>query len=193
MSFEESPFEFDPQVLGDLSHPSEEREACWLRLHRHYSPRLASYLARRVPAGHQVDEVVAEVWRRAFLKVRTLKSSRAMWSWLTTIGNNLLIDLGRSDQVRARREILWTDGERDAVVSGVVAGWGSAGPLSSESAELEALAKLSPEEREFLELFAVDGLTHEEIARRLHLPTAAASRQRLRRLRQRFAGGEGDG
>src|SRR5687768_1981765 len=106
--FEESTLDFNPQLLGDLSRHSDEREVCWLRLHRHYSPRLAQYLGRRIPSGHSVEEVIAEVWRRAFLKVGTLKSSRAMWSWLTTIGNNLLTDLMRRNQVRAKRERLWS-------------------------------------------------------------------------------------
>ena len=47
----------------------------------------------------------------------------------------------------------------------------------------EMLAQLSSDEREFLRLVAVDGLSHEAIARQLRLPSAAASRQRLRRLR----------
>jgi RNA polymerase sigma factor (sigma-70 family) len=190
VSVEDSPFDFDPQRLGDLSLPDDEREACWLRLHRHYSPRLASYLARRVPVSHGVDEVVAEVWRRVFLKIQTLQSSKAMWSWLTTIGNNLLIDLGRRDQVQARREVLWTDGERDAAVREVVAGWSGSTP-HSDVREPNVLARLSCEDREYLELFAVDGLGHEEIAQRLNLPSAAASRQRLRRLRQRLIGESG--
>ena len=190
---EEPLIDFDPQLLGDLSLPPEAREACWLRLYRHYSPRLASYLARRVPSGHSVDEVVAEVWRRVFLKVGTLKSSRAMWSWLTTIGNNLLIDLSRRDQVRARREVLWSDGERDAGVREVLAGWSGSAAAPSEPAEAAMLAGLSSEDREYLELYAVDGLSHEEIARRLKLPTAAASRQRLRRLRQRLTRSESGG
>jgi RNA polymerase sigma factor (sigma-70 family) len=187
---EDSPFDFDPQRLSDLSLPEDEREACWLLLHRHYSPRLASYLARRVPVSHGVDEVVAEVWRRVFLKIQTLQSSKAMWSWLTTIGNNLLIDLGRRDQVQGRREVLWTDGERDAAVREVVAGWSGSTPLS-DVREADVLARLSGEDREYLELFAIDSLGHEEIAKRLNLPSAAASRQRLRRLRQRLIGGSG--
>lgn len=183
---EEPPIEFDPQVLGDLSQAPEAREALWVRLHRHYSPRLASYLARRVPPGHTVEEVVAEVWRRVFLKVETLRSSRAMWSWLTTIGNNLLIDLGRRSVVQAKREVFWTDGERDAVVSEVIAGWSVSAESSPEGSGGDLLAGLSSEDREYLELYSVDGLSHEEIAQRLKLPTAAASRQRLRRLRQRL-------
>jgi RNA polymerase sigma factor (sigma-70 family) len=186
VSGEEPPIDFDPQRLGDLSLPSEEREACWLRLHRHYSPRMASYLGRRVPPGHDVDEVIAEIWRRVFLKIHTLQSSRAMWSWLTTIGNNLLIDLGRRNVAQAKREVLWTDGERDAGVSEVVAGWSGSTESFAETSEADVLAGLSSEDREYLELYAVDGLSHEEIAQRLKLPTAAASRQRLRRLRRRL-------
>lgn len=186
MSDRESLVDFDPGRLVDLSLSSEEREACWLRIHRHYSPRLASYLARRVPTGHDVDEVIAEIWRRVFLKIHTLQSSKAMWSWLTTIGNNLLIDLGRRNAAQARREVLWTDGERDAGVSEVIAGWSGNAETTSETSDVDVLAGLSSGEREYLELYAVDGLSHEEIAQRLMLPSAAASRQRLRRLRQRL-------
>lgn len=185
--FEESTLDFDPQLLGDLSRPSDEREACWLRLHRHYSPRLAQYLGRRIPSSHSVEEVIAEVWRRAFLKVGTLRSSRAMWSWLTTIGNNLLTDLMRRDQVRAKRERLWSTTEIAAGINEVLEGWNTSDNAEGDVVGAEILDRLSSEEREFLELYAVDGLSHEEIAHRLGLPSPAASRQRLRRLRQRLA------
>lgn len=75
-------------------------------------------------------------------------------------------------------------------MQGLLAGWTGDAPANelSDDARAAALAALSDEEREFLELFAVDGLSHEEIAERLGLASAAASRQRLRRLRLRLTG-----
>src|SRR5258708_37170685 len=45
------------------------------------------------------------------------------------------------------------------------------------------LQTLSAVDRELYELYAIDELTHAEIAPRLNLPGAAASRKRLQRLR----------
>jgi DNA-directed RNA polymerase specialized sigma24 family protein len=51
----------------------------------------------------------------------------------------------------------------------------------------EVFATLPAQDRELLELYAIDDLTHAESAVQLKLPSAAASRQRLLRLRSHLA------
>ena len=117
-----------------------------------------------------------------------------MWSWLTTIGNNLLADLRRRQNVRDRREILFTDAADDDALERALASWATINiGVTQEELGSELLRQLTQDEREFVELFVVDGLSHEELAVRLNLPSAAASRQRLRRLRERMAKRRHDG
>ena len=176
--------QFDLQLLQGLAGDVTAQDAEWLQAFRHFNPRLNSFFERRCDPDYSQDELVTDIWSRACLHVQSLRSSSALWSWLTTIGNNLLADHRRH---RARdRESSFTDlGDGDDNVAQLLAGW-----LQPETRETDdsLLDDLSSEEREFLELYAIDGLSHEEIASRLGLSSPAASRQRLRRLRLRLTG-----
>jgi len=178
----------DLTLLRDPSSAQGAREAEWVRVYRHYGPRLESFFAGRLLRRADLDALLSDIWGRAFLNIHTLRSVSAMWSWLTTIGNNALRDRYRRE--RSNPEVLWTDAEQDRRKHALLAGWAGDAPTSElgDDARAAALATLSDEEREFLELYAVDGLSHGEIAIRLGLGSAAASRQRLRRLRLRLTG-----
>ncbi len=163
------------------------REAEWLRVYRHYAPRLESFFGSRLPGRGELDVFLSDLWERAFLNIDSLRSGKAMWSWLITIGNNLLRD--RYRRKREDKEVLWSDAERNARVLAVLDGWtGMPSTDDSEDRRAAVLQSLEEAEYEFLALYAIDGFTHEEIARRLRLPSAAASRQKLRRLRLRLTG-----
>jgi DNA-directed RNA polymerase specialized sigma24 family protein len=126
------------------------------------------------------------MWLRACLNVRTLDSASALWAWLVTVGNNLL----RDELRRNRPEVVRLAEHGDDPDVGVEEFLGNleAPPGGTDADAIDGLrAKLTGDELEFLNLLCVDNLTHEEVAQRLNLKTAMASRQRLRRIRQRFA------
>src|SRR5437879_6183551 len=101
----------DLSVLTDPSGNQAAREAEWLRVYRHYGPRLVSFFASRLPTRPELDALLADVWLRAFLNIHTVRSVKAIWNWLTTIGNNVLRD--RYRRQRTSREVLWTDAARE--------------------------------------------------------------------------------
>ena len=173
---------FDLALLQARAGHRAVQEAEWLRVFRHFNPRLSSFFSDRCDLQYQSEELLTDLWSRACLHVQSLRSSYALWSWLTTIGNNLLTDHQRR---RGRsREIAFTDHvEADEQLEQLLAGWIESPEAEPASSELDLLTIA---EREFLELYAVDGLSHDEIAGRLGLASAAASRQRLRRLRLRL-------
>jgi DNA-directed RNA polymerase specialized sigma24 family protein len=185
--------EVELAVLQGASGSPEDRDRVWLEVFTHFQPRLTSFFATRVPAPDELDEVLGEIWARAFLFIRTLHSSAALWNWLTTIGNNVIRD--RRRRANRRPETAQSDlDERSKVLESFLAGlaldpFGS----TSETAQVSLLALLTSEDREFLELIAIDGLSHEAVAHRLKLTSAAASRQRLRRLRKRLLGARDTG
>jgi RNA polymerase sigma factor (sigma-70 family) len=186
-------FTVDVKSLVDGRAPAEQREEEWVRVFRHFQPRLQGYFRSRTASAETLDDLLAELWRRAVLGVASLRSGAAMWSWLTTIGNNLLRDQWRRDRRVQVREVSWTDAEADDRLRHLLEGWvvpdeAQSSPDGPRSLVLEAL---TPDDRALLTLFA-DGFTHEEIAVELGLTGAAASRQRLRRLRLRFAGSPTD-
>jgi RNA polymerase sigma factor (sigma-70 family) len=175
---------FDLATLRGDAGDSASQEEVWLRVYRHFHPRLDSFFRTRCSTDYSLDELLTDLWSRACLHIRSLRSSDALWSWLTTIGNNLLADarrrLGRS------REVVFSDlGDADKQVERLLAGWISP---SVDEIDTSVLEGLTAEERELLALYAVDGLSHGEIATRLGLASAAASRQRLRRIRVRLTG-----
>lgn len=174
----------DLSLLTGSSGSLAAQEAEWLRVYRHFGPRVESFFARRLPSRPELDVFVSDLWERVVLNVHTLRSPKAMWSWLTTIGNNLLQDRYRRE--KAKREILWSDAERDERVVAVIAGWTGDVTHDDDSAGHRLLSTLTPEEYEFLALYGIDHLSHSEIAKRLGLASADASRQKLRRLRLRL-------
>lgn len=176
---------FDVALLrgdaGDVASQNKE----WERVFGHLQPRLLSYFARRSEGILTLDDLLQEIWLRAFLNVDSLSSAAALWTWLVTIGTNLL-----RDELRRKRPpvdpLLSGDG-KDAynIAEYIGAASPSHGEPSSDTID-EIRSKLTENEWEFLNLLCVDNLTHEEVARRLQLKSAMASRQRLRRIRERL-------
>ena len=180
---------FDLALLADEAAPEPLRQAEWRRFFRHFDPRLRSYFAPRVPDEDELDDLVAELWRRVLLRVGRLKSASALWSWMIQIGVNLLRDLGRQGVRREDRRLsleeLTAAELQDVVVPRVV----DRSDIGPQGEHFKGILKtLSAVDRELLELYAIDELTHAEIATRLNLPGAAASRKRLQRLRSYVLG-----
>lgn len=171
-------------LLQGSEGTEDDRDREWLRVFSHFQPRLVSFFSNRCDSEDDLDGMLSTLWVRAFLHIRTLRSSNALWSWLTTIGNNLLRDddrrSKRSPEVRLDDVVVAAD-----KAAQFIEGLSTSERTDSDPASL--LEKLSTEEREFVELYAVDGLSHDEIAQRLGLASAAASRQRLRRIRTRIS------
>jgi RNA polymerase sigma factor (sigma-70 family) len=157
----------------------------WERAFGHFQPRLVSYFERRTDGIFLLDDLLQEVWLRAFLNVKSLESGMALWTWLITIGNNLL-----RDELRRKRPIVQSlTSDEDAGASSIAAfiGIDAYAPADGLSESVEEMrAKLTEDDWEFLNLLCVDNCTHEEVARRLGIKSAMASRQRLRRIRQRL-------
>jgi DNA-directed RNA polymerase specialized sigma24 family protein len=126
---------------------------------------------------------MSEVWRRVLLGVKNLNSHRAAWSWMTTIGINALRSMGRNQQRADRRSDAV---EREAAADPAVVFLSRIEEDLVEdhhtSAALSYIARLPTEDQELIRLVA-DEIPHIEIAKRLGLRSAAASRQRLRRIR----------
>jgi RNA polymerase sigma factor (sigma-70 family) len=175
---------FDLALLRGEGAGESAAAAEWERAFAHFQPRLLSYFERRASGILPLDDLLQEVWLRAFLNARSVDSANALWTWLVTIGTNLL-----RDELRRNRPIIesFADEAGDHVggIAEFVGVVQQPGGNSSDVVE-EMRAKLTEDEWEFLNLLCVDNLTHEEVARRVGLKSAMASRQRLRRIRQRL-------
>lgn len=63
--------------------------------YRAYFPRVFAYVYARVGNVHLTEDIVADVFERAFSKVDSLRSSDAFSTWLFTIARNAIVSHSR--------------------------------------------------------------------------------------------------
>ena len=155
----------------------------FIRLFWRHGPAVHSYLSRR--AGHQhADDLLEEVWVRAFRSRDRYDDRLPALAWLYGIARNVLLGYFRSqhsipDGKTVRRNL----GERDpwdAVDDRLDARRTVAGLT-------DAVAALADEDREVLLLVAWEQLTPAEAAVVLDIPQGTA-RSRLHRARTQLRG-----
>lgn len=66
--------------------------------YRQYFPRVFAYIYGRVHNTHVAEDLAADVFERAFLKVASLRNEEAFSTWLFTIARNVITSHGRKHQ-----------------------------------------------------------------------------------------------
>ena len=182
--------DFDLALLGDPdSDPAAHRRE-WTRLFEHYTPRLDGYSAGRLPERADRDDLLQHIWFKAVLHVRSLPNAGVLWNWLRKVGENRLTDVRRSGAIAARHAEAHAAAVRHELKTTRDSEVNTDAQL--EAADLDGevgrrIAALSEDDRQFV-LLVIEKMSHEEIAKRLGLPSAAASRQRWSRLRRGLRG-----
>jgi RNA polymerase sigma-70 factor (ECF subfamily) len=176
--------EFDIAQLIDVAADDDRRNAGWRTVFAHFDPRLRDFFHLRVDSEAALDELMSEIWRRVLLNIDKLESPKAAWTWMTTIGVNVLRDELRARRRTAKRNTeLALEVANSADVAFLARVDEESPDADNEAIILARIAELPSEDRELIHMFAVEELPHDEIARRLGLSSAMASRQRLRRIR----------
>ncbi|MFQ5474009.1 MAG: RNA polymerase sigma factor, partial [Dehalococcoidia bacterium] len=80
-----------------------------------YFPRVFAYVYGRVHNVHVTEDLVADVFERAFVKADTLRNSEAFSTWLFTIARNVIISNGRK---RSRETVVDPDILKEIAASG---------------------------------------------------------------------------
>ena len=150
----------------------------FIRLFWQHGPAVHSYLSRR--AGHQqADDLLEEVWVRAFRSRDRYDDRVAALAWLYGIARNVLLGHFRSQHSLAAgdpgRRKLGEPDPWDAVDDRLDA-------RRTVSGLTEALAALADEDREVLLLVAWEQLNSAEVAVVMDIPQGTA-RSRLHRAR----------
>ena len=124
--------------------------------------RHASALARFAVASgerNEVDELVQDTFVRAFNSIDGFRGESSFRTWLFTIERRLLVDRRRAEKRRRDRTEIQEDDastEYDALDS-VVAD-------ETEGRMRQAVARLSPTQKEVFTLRVAEGLSYKEIA-----------------------------
>ena len=143
------------------------------RLYRGHVGRVHS-LARRMLGDDDADEVVQDVFVRAWEKLPTFRGEAAFGTWLHRLAINVI--LGRRERRGIQRQrFLEGDGMLELVAGR------RAAPETSMDMET-AIARLPDGARQIFVLHDVEGYRHEEIADMLGL-AAGTSKSQLHRAR----------
>jgi len=83
-------------MLSSAREDSSARELdAFSEKYRRYFPRVFAYVYARVGNVHLTEDLVSEVFERAFAKADSLRSDSAFSTWLFTIARNAIISHGR--------------------------------------------------------------------------------------------------
>jgi RNA polymerase sigma-70 factor, ECF subfamily len=139
-------------------HGGDQRAATAL-VARHVTP-LSRFVSSLGVAG-AVDEIVQDTFVRAFGALDTFRAESSLRSWLFTIARRLVLD-----QRRAGRRDRWHVAIEDAQDQ-LESGDDLLGHVVADEAQArvrQAVAKLSPTQREVFTLRVVEGLSYKDIA-----------------------------
>jgi RNA polymerase sigma factor (sigma-70 family) len=134
-------------------------------LYRTYRRRVEQLVRRRLPGRHIAEDVVQEVFLRAYRAIDTLDPERSPWPWLRRIAHNVCTDVARSPKTWVERPVDdvgalvdWAAPDHAAAVVGEV--------LDEARRKLivDALATLPDRHREALVARAVYGVPSTELA-----------------------------
>lgn len=151
--------------------------AAFVRLFEHFAPRVKTMMLRAGLSPQRAEEIAQDtmlaVWNKADLFDPAGAGPSA---WVFTIARNLRIDSLRRDQ-RAQRlenELVEAPPAEEVLPDAALFS------LQSEERVREALAQLSPEQLQIVQLSFFEDRSHGEIAERLGIPLGTVkSRLRL--------------
>lgn len=143
-----------------------------------HEAELRHWLAFRLPAGNEADDVLQDVFLKAMTQARRFDSVENPRAWLYEIARNTLIDRLRSAQATVPMPV-----DLDAL------------PAPAEATETvdvlaqaclpRVLSELTAQDREAITLCDLEGMAQAEFARLKNLSLSAA-KSRVQRARQRM-------
>ncbi len=137
-------------------------------------PPLRAYIARRIPNGSDVDDVVQDVFLKAAEKIETVKSQESIRGWLYRIAANTIADRyrGRRNFEEIPEQLAAPEAARNHVV---------------ELARClpPFIASLPETYRDALVLSEIEGLPQREVADRLGISLSGA-KSRVQRGREKL-------
>ena len=154
-----------------------------------YQRRIARHVARFIKSADDVEDVVQDVFVRAYRGLAAFRGDSQFYSWLYRIASNAALNHLR----RASDDVLLGDDAPDERISEFAPGVSDAAQpdrtLMAEQiadAVQRALAKLQPQLAEALMLFEVEKKSYAEIAELLQIPIGTV-RTRIFRAREFIA------
>ncbi len=161
---------------ADVALAARGDTAAFERLYRAHLPRIHS-LARRMAGSESADELVQDVFVRAWQKLGTFRGEASLGTWLHRLAVNVIVERFRT--LGTRRDRFLDDGE--AVLDRMTSD--RPDPRVDLQMDLQAaIAQLPPGARAVFVLHDVEGYRHAEIGDLLGV-SAGTSKSQLHRAR----------
>lgn len=143
-----------------------------------HEAELRHWLAFRLPAGNEADDVLQDVFLKAMTQARRFDSVENPRAWLYEIARNTLIDRLRSAQATVPMPV-----DLDALPAPAEA----TEPVDvlAQACLPRVLSELTAQDREAITLCDLEGMAQAEFARLKNLSLSAA-KSRVQRARQRM-------
>ena len=153
-----------------------------------YQRRIARHVARYVPIASDVEDVVQEVFIRAFRGLHSFRGDSAFYTWLYRIATNAALTFLR--QAPHEEQLNDSDDERpNPFEPGISDGETPERTLMASQiadAVRQGLARMQPELVDALTLFEVEGKSYSDIAQMFGVPVGTI-RSRIFRAREALA------
>jgi RNA polymerase sigma-70 factor, ECF subfamily len=164
-------------------------EDAFAELIRRYRRKIFQLCYQIIGDREQAEDVTQETFIHAFQHLHTFKMQARFYTWIYRIAINLSINTIRKQQ-RGRAKASLTDYayQTEAGQSYLERKQQNLEPFElKEIHEIieRGIKSLSPEHRQVLTMFDLDGMTHEEISRQLHLKSGTV-RSRLHYARKKM-------
>jgi RNA polymerase sigma-70 factor (ECF subfamily) len=153
-----------------------------------YQRRIARHVARYVPLASDVEDVVQEVFIRAYRGLHSFRGDSAFYTWLYRIATNAAVTFLRSapregqlDESEDERSDPFEPGVSDSETPERTL-------MANQIADAvrKGLARMQPELVDALTLFEVEGKSYSEIAQMFDVPVGTV-RSRIFRAREALA------
>jgi RNA polymerase sigma-70 factor (ECF subfamily) len=176
--------EVDPNVVEDirlLTRIAERDSASFQAFYKKYSGLIFASIANVLNDHHDTEDVMQEVLVQVWNKAHLYEPRKGKpLTWLTTMARNRAIDRIRSKQRRSR-----LNGDFESEYKTEQFEFEPSGHENLEFKERDgilhqAVSRLTPDQREAIELTYFSGLTQAEVAERLNEPLGTI-KARIRR------------
>ena len=158
-------------------------------LYQHTHRRIYQYIRQMVPTTGDAEDLMQEVYLRAWSGLKQLQANEAFWVWLHRIARNAVLDWRKRKQVSTvSLESTFTDDEDGETEPVEVAVW-SENPeqIALSEAMQEAVRSLPENHREVVTMYYLEDMGISEVAKVLGVPKntvlsrLARARETLRR------------
>lgn len=162
-----------------IERAKQQDESAFDQIVNLYADKLYNYIVRMLGNPHDAEDVLQEVFLRAYQGLPTFDGRASLSTWLFRIAHNLCIDHYRKQERRVKTVSIYQDNSDEADEG--TEEWEfpdtqtpdpMQAVLDKELQELveRALENLSPKLKSVLLLYDVEGLSYEEISQSLGIP-----------------------